>query len=456
MTESHQPTVSALPARKSTSSKAWRRRGTLAMVMVIALVSGLACALLWWAPGPLAGSAVGLRLRDVALGLAMLGPAGLLAFAVWQGRHARALAVEASQRQAQQRRALLDALDLLPGPVALCSGRQAGIAANRALRHLCGIGDTESHPPALEWRQLVLEEDRNAWNEALTTATQTGRPQELACTMQLPAATEPVLAQMAPLGGEDAGELIVILTLLQGDAGLSQQTALQLRKLIELGEAEKWQFGQAVHDELGQRLSGMAYFAKALQRKLQQAQRGEADDAAWLTQLANESMTVARGLARGLVPVGSDDAGALAGAVAEMCDRASKTFGIACTFSADEGFDPGGAANASHLYHAIQELVTNAVKHGAARQVQVGLELLEAGQRVVVRNDGAGLAETPGRRGMGVSGVSSRVAYLGGRFTLANEDQGGVLATIDLPPPALPVAVRAADRLAGASGGAGA
>lgn len=80
--------------------------------------------------------------------------------------------------------------------------------------------------------------------------------------------------------------------------------------------------------------------------------------------------------------------------------------------------------------------MTHAVKHGAAHQVKAGLEVLEACQRVVVGNVCAGLAQSPARRGMGVSGVSSRVAWLGGRFMLADQDQG-VLATIDMPRPAV-------------------
>jgi signal transduction histidine kinase len=220
-----------------------------------------------------------------------------------------------------------------------------------------------------------------------------------------------------------------------GDASAGQQeTIVQLRELLVLAEGERWHFGQAIHDELGQRLSGMAYFAKALQRKLQKAERAESADAGWLTDLANESMTVARGLARGLLPVGTDDPGGLGAALAESCDRAAKTFGIECSLQVDPAFDAGGAAQASHLYHAIQELVTNAVKHGRARQVQVSLDVLTDGQRATVRNDGDRLAVPPPPPGMGLRGVRSRAAYLGARFTLANEAQGTVLATIALPP----------------------
>ncbi len=222
-----------------------------------------------------------------------------------------------------------------------------------------------------------------------------------------------------------------------GDGGHLQETIVQLRELLVLAEGEKWHFGQAIHDELGQRLSGMAYFAKALQRKLQKAQRAESADAGWLTDLANESMAVARGLARGLLPVGTDDPGGLGAALAELCERAGKTFGIACTLHVDDAFDAGGAAQASHLYHAIQELVTNAVKHGKSRAVHVSLDTGPDRQRATVRNDGLPLADAPERlglgSGMGLRGVRSRAAYLGAPFTLVNEPQGTVLATIELP-----------------------
>jgi signal transduction histidine kinase len=410
----------------------------VALAWAACLVSAAACTWLWLNMAPPSSDAAAWAewLRGAGFGLALLAPLGLIAMVYANARRERASVLDGHARQASQRRAWLDLLDLLPVPVAVavavCGKNEGTVAPNRALRHLLGAEDGAAAPLAFDWLQIVAAEDQAAWTACVTAALATRQPQWLKCTVQLAGSAQEVLAQLASFGAEDEAQLVVSLTLSQTQAGLAQDTVLKLRVLLELAEAEKWHFGQAVHDELGQRLSGMAYFSKALERKLQTAQRLEAEDAAWLTRLSNETMAAARGLARGLVPVGSEDRGALAMALTELCERAGKTFDIVCALQVDSSFDAGGAARASHLYHAIQELVTNAVKHGRAQRLQVSLEVLDSCQRVTVRNDGQALGQAPTRHGMGVNGVRSRVAYLGGQFTLANGSPGGVVATIEL------------------------
>jgi signal transduction histidine kinase len=418
-----------------------------ALAGVAALVSTAGCTWLWLNTGPTASNAAAWPewLPWAAFGMALLGPLGLVALVYAYLSAQGAMALAGQTRLASQQRAWLDLLDLLPVAVAVCctregtlegtleGAREGTLTPNRALRHLLGAEDGAATPLVLDWLQIVAAEDQAAWTACVTSALATRRPQWLKCSLQLAGGAQEVLAQVASFGTEDEAQFVVGLTLAQAEAGLAQDTVLKLRVLLEMAEAEKWHFGQAVHDELGQRLSGMAYFSKALERKLQAAQRLEAEDAAWLTRLSNETMSVARGLARGLVPVGSEDRGALALALAELCERAGKTFDIVCALQVDAGFDASGAARASHLYHAIQELVTNAVKHGGAQRVQVSLQVLDDCQRVTVHNDGQALGQAPTRHGMGVNGVRSRVAYLGGQFTLADDIQGGVVATIELP-----------------------
>jgi signal transduction histidine kinase len=413
-----------------------RRGGTRLRprVLVLGLLAGAAsvAACLWlaFATSPQVGATTpGL----VGLGLALVGPLGLLVTLAAYIRHQQAARAEAQQQRLQRRRATLDLLDLLPVAVALCDLPRGRVSVNRAMAHLLRIEAEQRTDLALDWQALIAAEDGPAWQATAALAQQSGQAQWLHCTLRAAGIEQPVLAQIAPVDGEDGPQLVVGLTPRQGEAGLAQQAVLQLRDLLSLAEAEQWKFGQAVHDELGQRLSGMAYFAKSLQRRLQQAQRAEADDAGWLTGLANESMSVARGLARGLVPVGTDDPGALAAALEEVCEHTRRNFDIRCELHVDPGFEPGGATQANHLYHAVQELVTNACKHGHARDVQVRLEVEDDGQRVTVRNDGRSLGAPPPRGGMGLNGVRSRVAYLGGRFTLADEPGGGVKASITLP-----------------------
>lgn len=90
------------------------------------------------------------------------------------------------------------------------------------------------------------------------------------------------------------------------------------------------------------------------------------------------------------------------------------------------------------VFRCVQESMTNAVRHGAARHVRaevrevpVSSDQGEASLRILVRDDGAGLAPDHGI-GLGISGMRERVEALGGRFELDNATPGAVVR-ITLP-----------------------
>jgi signal transduction histidine kinase len=359
-------------------------------------------------------------------------------------RHRALAAARLDSAQAQHtevKRGYHQLLERIPQPLALCSAARSTARVNVAMATLLQCDHADMAEQAWDWQALVAETDWPDWCAALQRSHESGQAQWLRTALRAGQTQLAVMAQIVPVAGthwQDSGAQFAVVLRTAAEPGTAE-SGYHLRELLHLAEMEKWQFGQAVHDELGQRLSGIAFMAKALEHKLKSAQRQEANDAAWLTQLAKESITVARGLARGLVPVGDDDSAALTAALTDLCQRLSTTFGAQCTLESDAAFNPGGRAQANHLYLAAQELMTNAFNHGHANVVVVRLEVHEGRQCLVVQNNGmpADLEAMQARRGMGLSGVRSRAAHLGGHFSLTNNAQGtGVTARIDLPLPA--------------------
>lgn len=367
---------------------------------------------------------------------AVTGPLALLAMVIVQLRHGRAERQMVQSPRTSERHDLLELLDLMPVAVAVQRSDAPRSMLNKAMAKLFAVERADALELPWDWQDHVAPQDWPNWMDTLLTVRRTGQPQWLQTRLRTAGDEQEVLAHVSRLAGDTPTDAALAVVVSLAEDAQALQANLQLRELLDMAEQEKWMFGQAVHDELGQRLSGIAYFAKTLERKLQAVRPAEADDAGWLTHLANESMGVARGLARGLVPIGTDDPEALRAALEELCATTGKMFSARCTLSADPRFDPGGAARANHLYHVVQELITNAVKHGAAGEVQVVMACEPAGQHIHVRNSGRGLpaSAAAGRTGMGLHGVRSRVAYLNGKFTLVDLQAGGVLATIELPP----------------------
>jgi signal transduction histidine kinase len=348
-------------------------------------------------------------------------------------------------------------LDLMPQPAAITSGEGGRANIGASMAQLLGIqGGRHRH---WTWSRVVAAADQTAWQQAFEQVHLTGQAAWLPITVHAAAGPREVVARIAVVGDPPSGvEQALTLVALQLAAAPSPQHQAEssLRELLRLAEAEMWRFGQALHDDIGQHLTGLAFVSNALEQKLRSAGRVEANDAQWLAKLAYESIEKSRSLARGMLPVNSDDPGALAMSLRELCEHASSVFGADCRLVADPRFEGGSVARANHLHHAVKELVANAIKHGHARSVIVRLEALPAGTRVSVENDGADLPANAhrARRGMGLAGVRMRAAHLGGTFTFGAAPGGqGVLALIELP--AVPLTPPAADISKERAGGLG-
>jgi signal transduction histidine kinase len=91
------------------------------------------------------------------------------------------------------------------------------------------------------------------------------------------------------------------------------------------------------------------------------------------------------------------------------------------------------------LFRAMQESLSNIMRHAAARQVRVRLESDGSVVRLEVRDDGRGLdgsdrlarAEREGR--MGMAGMRERVVALGGQLAVELAQPTGTVVRVVLP-----------------------
>jgi two-component system nitrate/nitrite sensor histidine kinase NarX len=89
-----------------------------------------------------------------------------------------------------------------------------------------------------------------------------------------------------------------------------------------------------------------------------------------------------------------------------------------------------------HVYHVVQEALTNASKHARARNVRVSIDLDGDDYRVVVQDDGTGIAAGGDPRfGMqfGVSIMSERAQRLGGEVEIASRPGEGTRVMLRFP-----------------------
>jgi PAS domain S-box-containing protein len=205
------------------------------------------------------------------------------------------------------------------------------------------------------------------------------------------------------------------------------------KTILDISSREQRRIGQDLHDGLGQHLTGIAFMAKVQEQKLAEKQLAEAADAAKIVRLVNDAISRTRELAKGLAPVVFDEHG-LMSALQLHAAEIEDLFGISCHFQCDPPVLIVDDTLATHLYHIAQEAVTNAVKHGRARNILIRLFEADGRGTLLVRDDGKGLVQPPRDHvGMGLQIMKHRADMIGGTLEIRSEAMQGTIVTCRFP-----------------------
>ena len=86
------------------------------------------------------------------------------------------------------------------------------------------------------------------------------------------------------------------------------------------------------------------------------------------------------------------------------------------------------------LFRVTQEAVTNAVKHGQAKAIQVSLDRTADTLALCITDDGRGFSTSEGvPRGLGIPGMRERLRQIGGSVTVASGRGSGTIVTALIP-----------------------
>jgi PAS domain S-box-containing protein len=216
-------------------------------------------------------------------------------------------------------------------------------------------------------------------------------------------------------------------------AAITERKRLE-HELLEITEKERRRIGLDLHDDLGQKLSGIALMTKGLELKLAKLRVEEAQDAARIHALVQQAMNHASDLAHDLATLDLK-ANDLPAALEGLAAHAGELFQISCRFKAQGDIPPLEPNTVTQLYKIAQEAVTNAIKHGKTKRVALGL----AGQpdQVVlsVQNNGVPFPDlhTHSRTGMGLRIMHYRANLIGASLSIKAAGHNGTLLTCSVP-----------------------
>ena len=202
-----------------------------------------------------------------------------------------------------------------------------------------------------------------------------------------------------------------------------------LSMALEISEREQQRIGQDLHDGLSQLLTGIAFLSQGVTQKLRAKSVPEADEAARITHLVNQAIVQTRDMARGLYPVHLEVTGLVA-AIQELADQTSDVFKISCRFQCDHSIVIHDITKATHLYYIVRESLNNAIKHGKAKHILIGLTGVKDRVILTVKDDGVGLPkEVDKTRGMGLHTMHHRARVIDASLTVQQDPRGGTVVT---------------------------
>jgi PAS domain S-box-containing protein len=221
-------------------------------------------------------------------------------------------------------------------------------------------------------------------------------------------------------------------------ANAKLETAIAERKrleheLLEITEKERRRIALDLHDDLGQKLSGIALMTKGLELRLAKRRADGAKEAAKIHGLVQEAMSHASHLARDLATLDWKE-NDLPAALNNLAVQAQQLFSVSCEFKAKGKIPPLEPATISHLYKIAQEAVTNAIKHGKAKHV--GINLANGAEHVVltIENNGLPFPDLKSRStGMGLRIMNYRASLIGGSLEIKGTGQRGTRVTCSIP-----------------------
>lgn len=217
--------------------------------------------------------------------------------------------------------------------------------------------------------------------------------------------------------------------LLQTNAQLKDEVAQRLeaqKAILEIINREQYRLGQDLHDGLIQLLAGGRLVIEELKIKLAREGHPYSDDLKIAESYLTDALTQADTISRGLYPVELEKNGLVA-ALAELAEKTSRVHPVSCLFICRTAISIDDTSTAIHLYRIAQEAVSNAIKGGKAKRINIRLRLHNEKISLSIADNGIGLKKAKGRGGMGLQIMNYRARFINGDLRFSSRQSGGTM-----------------------------
>lgn len=209
-------------------------------------------------------------------------------------------------------------------------------------------------------------------------------------------------------------------------------------RMIEEHEEERRRLSRELHDETAQVFSAVKMELGILRDTVPPEQVNRLDQ---VLELIDTGIRSIRSVTNDLRPSLLDDLGLLP-ALRSLAADFSERSGIRTGLALPSTLPPLSGEAELALFRALQEALSNVLRHAKARSVDIGISVSADGVLLQVSDDGKGLPqgisveklELDGH--MGLAGMRERITALGGTVRLRGQTGTGALLEVLVPAPA--------------------
>jgi signal transduction histidine kinase len=204
-------------------------------------------------------------------------------------------------------------------------------------------------------------------------------------------------------------------------------------RMVEQHENERRRLSRELHDETAQVFSVVKMELGLLREGLGPAQTARLDQVLGLIDTGIRSI---RNVTNDLRPSMLDDLGLLP-ALRSLVTEFGLRSGIRTMVATPDHLPALSKEAELALFRALQEALSNVIRHAEAHSVDVGISISSAGVLLEVHDDGRGISSSPTQSGanghMGLAGMRERITALGGSVSFRGEPGSGAWLEVLLP-----------------------
>ncbi|MBK7660903.1 MAG: sensor histidine kinase [Betaproteobacteria bacterium] len=239
-----------------------------------------------------------------------------------------------------------------------------------------------------------------------------------------------------------------VFTVILRDVSIRERTRQELAQaredLRELSvasrtarEQENSRISRELHDELGQNLTSLKMDLAWLEANTPAEDTRVRRTLVAMRSVLDSTVAATRRISADLRPLMLDDLG-LAAALEWLVEESTRRHGFTVDLEVDELSANIAEPLASQIYRIVQESLTNAGRHAAARHVRVHVRAIGPEIHLDVQDDGRGIAPDDLRKkgSFGLVGIRERVYILAGSVEMRGDPGRGTAIHVRLPIPA--------------------